>query len=354
VAELASRFKAVHDVHVYANTFEEPEPERITFHRVPMWRPNVLCGVLSFAASGTLAIRERFDVVHAQGLCGLRHNVATAHIVQAAWHASRRRCGQKTTLRDLLWRRIVSPLERLALTHRGVRRVIAVSERVRNDLRQHYARQAGVEVVNHGVDLETFHPRHKTAYRSTVRGELGVSDDACLALYVGDLQKGALPAIHVAARFPNVCLAFLSSSNNDREREEAIRIGAGDRVRFAPFSPQISRYFAAADVFLFPTVYDSFGLVIAEAMAAGLPVVTSRTAGAAELIEHGRTGLLTDDPWDVPALAEALGVLVASPERRAAMGAAARAAIEPYTWDRTAEQTLEVYRQVVAERAAGR
>ena len=119
-----------------------------------------------------------------------------------------------------------------------------------------------------------------------------------------------------------------------------------DRVSFRPFSKQIERFFAAADVFVFPTFFDAYGMVISEAMASGLPVITSRAAGAAELIEHGESGWLTADPWDPDQIAEGLRTLAADPGLRQRMGAAARSKIEAYTWDRVAEQTMAVYREV--------
>jgi glycosyltransferase involved in cell wall biosynthesis len=108
--------------------------------------------------------------------------------------------------------------------------------------------------------------------------------------------------------------------------------------------------FAAADAFVFPTVYDPYGLVIGEAMAAGLPVVTSRMAGAAELITHGTDGLLTDLAWDTDAIASHLARLRDNPELRNRLGTAARARIEPFTWDRAADETMSVYREVLAEK----
>src|SRR3954454_17727736 len=77
VAELATRFKRGHEVHVFANAFEDPDPAGLHYHHVPAWRPNALASILSFVLPGTIAVRGPFDVVHAQGLCGLRHDVAT-------------------------------------------------------------------------------------------------------------------------------------------------------------------------------------------------------------------------------------------------------------------------------------
>src|SRR5438270_7123410 len=79
-AELATRFRRDHDVHVFANTVDDPDTAGITFHHVPAWRANALATIASFVLPATVLVRGNFDIVHAQGLCGLRQNVVTAHI----------------------------------------------------------------------------------------------------------------------------------------------------------------------------------------------------------------------------------------------------------------------------------
>ena len=85
VAELASRLKKEHEIHVFSNTFEEPDPAGITYHHIPALRTTALTTILSFVLPATILARGRFDVIHSQGLCGLRHNVATTHFCQPRW-----------------------------------------------------------------------------------------------------------------------------------------------------------------------------------------------------------------------------------------------------------------------------
>jgi UDP-glucose:(heptosyl)LPS alpha-1,3-glucosyltransferase len=353
VAELASRFKRDHEVHVFSNTFEEPDPAGLTYHHVPAWRPSALASILSFVLPATVLVRGRFDIVHAQGLCGLRHNVATAHFCQPGWDDAMVRAHGRLTWRQRVARAVITPLERRALAQRSTRSVIAVSERVRDDLARYYGRRDGVKVVYHGVDLDTFHPRNRDRSGAAMRAELGIAPGECLALYVGNLQKGGAAAIRATARVPGVRLVLVSASKQDAERALATAEGVADRVLFQPATKGIERHFAAADVFLFPTLFETYGMVIAEAMAAGLPVVTSRAAGAAELIDHGQNGWLTHDPWDPGPIAAGLRALEADPALRQRIGRAARTRIEAFTWDRAAEETLEVYRAVLSERTAG-
>jgi UDP-glucose:(heptosyl)LPS alpha-1,3-glucosyltransferase len=349
VVELATRFRWDHEVHVFSNTFEEQDTAEITYHHIPAWRPNSLAGILSFVLPATSLVRGKFDIVHSQGLCGLRHNVATAHVCQPGWYGALVSANGSLTWRETISRALVTPLEQLALAKRSTRRVIAVSERIRRDLAFFFGRSDGVRVIYHGVDSELFHPRNRAVHRDRLRSELGLAPGECLALFVGGLHKGAGPAIRATARVGGVRLVFVSSSNPDAHRALARDLDVADRVVFHPLSKQVEQFYGAADLFLFPTPYDAYGMVISEAMASGLPVVTSRAAGAAELIEHGENGWLTADAWDIDQIAQGLGALAVDQGLRERLGAAARSTIEAYTWDRTAEETLAVYREVVGE-----
>lgn len=354
VAELASRFKRDHDVHVFANTFDESDPVGLTYHHVPAWRPNALASILSFVLPATALVRGGFDIVHAQGLCGLRQNVITAHICQPAWFEAADRYAGRSGWRKRVFRTLVTRLDRLVMRPGAAARFIAPSDRVRGDLRHYYGLTDTVRVIRHGTDMEAFHPRNRVRWRGAVRAELGIPESDCVALYVGDLQKAMPAAVRAVARVGGVQLVAVTRSDHGPYLRLAKAEGVADRIQFLPPTRQVERYYAAVDLFLFPTFYDAFGLVAAEAMASGLPVITNRAAGAAELIRHGDNGWLTADPWDADQIADGLRTLASAPDVRLRMGAAARSAIESYTWDQVAEQTLTVYREVIAENDRGK
>jgi UDP-glucose:(heptosyl)LPS alpha-1,3-glucosyltransferase len=347
VAELASRFKHEHEVHVYANTFEEPAPQGLTFHHVPAWRPNALATILTFVLPATLRVRGPFDIIHAQGLCGLRQNVVTAHICQGAWYEAMVRHTGRPSWRKRLFHALADQLERFTFRPRGARCVIAVSERVREDIAHHYGRSQDVRVIYHGVDTETFHPRQRATWRAAIRRDLGLSEDSCVALYVGDLQKALPAALWALPAAPNVHLLVVSRSVAEMYRPVMQACHVEDRVHLVPGTDHVERYYAAADLFLFPTFYDSFGMVVSEAMASGLPVVCSRAAGAAELITDEVEGLLVAQAWQPATLATAINRLAADPALRQRLGTAARRKVEQHTWDEVARQTLAAYRDVV-------
>lgn len=350
VAELATRYRRDHEVHVYTNTVDDPDTAGISFHHVPAWRPNALASILSFIIPATLMVRSGYDIVHAQGLCGLRQNVVTAHICQPAWFAAADRHSGPSGWRKRIFRVVVRGLDRLVMRPGAAAAFIAPSARVKDDLAAHHGISTRVWVVLHGTDTTQFHPDNRDRFRGAVRDELGLSGTECVAMYAGDLQKALPAAIRAVAQVPGIRLVAVSKSEPSPYRAMAEAAGIARRVVFVPPTHEVNRYYAAADLFLFPTYYDAFGLVVTEAMATGLPVITSRAAGAAELIEHGVDGLLTDAPWDETAISEHLVRLRNDPALRERLGRAARAKIEPYTWDRTAAETMAVYQHVVATR----
>jgi UDP-glucose:(heptosyl)LPS alpha-1,3-glucosyltransferase len=146
-------------------------------------------------------------------------------------------------------------------------------------------------------------------------------------------RKGLSVVIEAAARLPHgrVRIDLVGRRDPADYRPIAARLGLADRLHWHGTSSDPGRFFAAADIFVLPTVYEPFGNVIIEAMASGLPAVVSKLAGAASAIDHGKSGLLLDDPRDVDELASDLRLLL-DPDHRATMGAAAATAAEGYEW----------------------
>lgn len=346
VVELAERFSREHEVHVFAHRIERAGNERIRFHSVPALRLTAFTTILTFPFGAWWRLREAFDIVHGQGLCAFSLDVATAHICQQAWLAALREQKGRLGARHQLYRLTVARWERALYQRERTRRIIAVSEKVRAELARFYGRCEGVTVIRPGVDLERFHPGQRALWRSAVREALGYRERDFLLLYAGDLQKGAVWALRALALLPDMHLLFLSRSPRRPYVALARRLGVLGRVRFLPFASRIEEYYAASDVFFFPTVYDAHGMVIWEAMASGLPVITTRAAGASEIIAHLEDGVLVKESRDVLSLARYARWLREDDQLRRTIGLRARARIEEFSWERAAQETLRVYEHV--------
>lgn len=352
VAELAERFAAGHDVHVFANRFEGL-PEGIVAHHVPAARFSALATIFSFVLPASLMIGRSFDIVHAQGLTILNPDIVTAHISNERWLEGRRLLeGKQLSWRERLFAALVIPAERWSLADSRAT-AIAISSTLREDLETGYHRSGSTFVIPHGVDGGQFNPQVRARFRNSVRTEINVADETPVFLYVGDLRKGIEPAIRALASVPGAHLVGVSRTSPEPYRALAASCGVAERVTLLPPTNQVERYYGAADVLVLPTPYDAFGMVITEAMACGLPVITTPMAGAAELLTDGVHGFVVSSPTDTDALSAAMRTLASDESARSRMGAAAAALMLEHSWDHVAKQTLDVYYNHLARRHAG-
>lgn len=350
VAELATRFATENEVHVFANRIEPDPGSGIHFHRVPAWRANALTTVLSFALPVTFQIGYDFDIIHSQGFCGFRGDIFTGHICNRAWHLALKRIEGGVSWRERLFNLVATTFEHgvYRLAQRAA--VIAISKRVAEDIAQYYHCRLPVRVIYHGVDLKTFSAEARRCWRASVRAEYGLNNDEMVFLYVGDLRKGARRCLLALSRLPEGKLMFVSRSPIEPYQQLAGQLGLTARVNFLGPSSQIEKFYAAADALVHPTPYDAFGMVVSEAMASGLPVIVSREAGAAELIQDGLNGLVLNDLSSERELSQHMADLTQDRGWAAALGLAARKTVELHSWDIVAEQTMSVYRQLLSKR----
>ena len=342
--ELASRFRHEHEVHVFSNTADPAETAGIRMHHVPALRWNALTTVLTFPGPATLQLGGDWDIIHAQGACCARFNVITAHICNAGWALAQRRAAVARTWRQRTFERLVTGFERATYRNSPRAEVIAISGALRTELEAFYGRTERVAVIHHGVDPETFAPASPDE-RAALRRTLSLPTGRPLALFVGDLRKGAAAALAVAARVPEIGLVLVSRSDPAPYVAHAKELGVLDRVTFRSATGGIEDAYRAADMFLFPSPYDAFGMVISEAMACGMPVITARQAGASELIVHGESGFVVGDAYDIDAMATHVSMLAHDERRRTRIGAAARTVAARHTWDSVARLTMEVYQR---------
>jgi UDP-glucose:(heptosyl)LPS alpha-1,3-glucosyltransferase len=231
-----------------------------------------------------------------------------------------------------------------------VRAVVCNSSMVRSDIIGHYGvSEDKLHVIYPGVDASYFEPALKARYRASVRSTCSIPQDALLLLFVGSgfERKGLwvlLEAI-AALREPFHLIVVGHDSRLQSYESRAARLGIGARVHFANGQQDVRPFYGAADAFVLPSLYDPFGAAVQEAMAVGLPVVTSTKTGAAELVRHGKSGFVCD-PLDQAALVAALRHL-RSPELRERMGAAARKRIEPMTLSAMSKRFLDLYEMLI-------
>jgi len=225
-------------------------------------------------------------------------------------------------------------------------RVIAVSEDLRKKVLTLGAAPDKVRVIYHGVDPERFFPQESGTTRKLNLLWIGrLSPEKGLAYLVKAMKR-------VLEEFPGGNLTLVSAGDEHAMREltdlidrEGVREGI--RIEGNKKSDELPSLMRQADLFVLPSLSESFGVVVIEAMASGLPIVASRVGGIPEVVEEGITGILVP-PADSPALSEALLRLLKDPERRKKMGRNGRErVIKLFSWDKTIEATLNVYQDVL-------
>lgn len=344
--ELARRLAPQHDLHVYANRFGVALEPNWSFQKVCAWRRTALTTILSFLWQAEKLLRSRsYDIIHAQGLTCWHADVITAHVCNAA----RNRSAPHRPAKSWLFPVVVVPLERRFYQQPGARHLVAVSKTTAEEVTAEYGWQRPRTVIYHGVDTRLFCPPASAEAKKQARCAYELPDGSWVWLFVGEAVKGLRAVLEQLPAFPEATLLVVSQSNLEAFRRRAGELGVESRVRFHGREENMTRAYQAADVFVYPSAYDAFGMVVAEAMAAELPVVVGQDIGAAEWLVPRQNGLLCDPARPVT-VREQLQWLRADPERAHAIGRAARTVALSHSWDACASATAAVYAQVFADK----
>lgn len=374
--EIARRLSRRWPVDVHAFTLDDDLGRgwgEVRFHRIRpgVRRPVLLKSTLFYGAtlpglwllprlkSGGGPVRP---LIHATGACSLVSDVVQVQFVNAAWKTKREELPDaagwlaRTYHSALLDYNIA--VERAVYTRS--KSYIAIARTVAEELREHFGLERNVHVIHHGVDTESFRPvdASNSGDRERLRRSFGIGADDVVVGFVGSFaRKGlgvAIEALRLLAPEVRTRVRLLAVGGGDRAtfEEQARRAGLADRVVFAGSTREVQRFFRAFDVFLLPTLYEPFGLVILEAMASALPCVVSACAGAAELIRDAESGSLIRNPSDAAEIARRLAPLLEAPSARTVMGSAARSVALKRTWDQVADEYARVLGPLLSEAEA--
>jgi glycosyltransferase involved in cell wall biosynthesis len=244
---------------------------------------------------------------------------------------------------------ILLALERTYFRSSRPRAVVAVSEVVADELAELYGvARDRITVIPNGYDPETCNPARRRSLRAERRYALGIDDDTVVLLFVANElhRKGfgvLLDALALLGDAPFV-VEVVGRAPLDSFRARMSQLGVEDRVHYRGATSDIGLFHAAADLLVLPTQYEAFSLTVVEALASGLPVVTTSVPGAGDLVRHDRNGLLQHDATDPSELAVLLD-LTLDRSRRARWAAAAPEAAAGYDW----ATLMPRYEQVLLE-----
>lgn len=311
-----------------------------------------------------LPLRNAFDAGSARKLDHYvrEHKIQILHAHMArdyplASYAARRNPGSKL----IITRHVLFPLNRFhSLTLSNVARIIAVSEPVARELRARVSVPAErIVVIPNGISVQRFEQATSLSERLALRGQWKIPEEGSLIGTVGELKplKGHEEFLRAAAiirrRLPaaQFLIAGMDTSrskDNLAALEELIaHLDLSGSVHIAGWIDDLASLYRALDVFVSASRTESFGLAIAEAMAAATAVVATKTEGAAEIITNGETGLLVPI-GDVEGLAAAVIDLLDDENKRVRLATSARERIrERFSLERMVEETESTYREAL-------
>jgi UDP-glucose:(heptosyl)LPS alpha-1,3-glucosyltransferase len=367
IRDLAHRFVADgHQVQLFVGAIDAAAfPATAIIHRVPR-------------AGGPRWLRPwRFGARCAAAMQQVPHDVSLGFgrtlgqdvvFLQGGWHAAsaamnlakHRGWLARTVARTL---RLVDPaywshrwLERRLIADPRTHFIVPSRMVQRHGQLHHGLPAERVRVVHNAIDPERFQAYDRLRLRVQERERLGIDPGAVVALFVGHNYrlKGLEPLLRAVALLPaesNLHLVACGGADTWAFQRRVDAWGIGDRVHLLGYVPEIRGLFFAADFLVHPTFYDPCALVTLEALACGLPVVTSQFNGASELLPPALQANLLDDPHDTFVLGHRLSMMC-DPRRRAEQARAARQAAQAWTFDDHYRGVLEILQEAAARRRA--
>ncbi|BAU41759.1 glycosyltransferase family 4 protein [Leptolyngbya sp. O-77] len=288
-----------------------------------------------------------FDLVKLNGaITDFPADINAVHFVHHDWLRFAKRSLRESPANHTsglrgLYQRLYTALnahwEKRAFRRSGL--LIAVSQQVKQSLLSIGVPEEKIRLILNGVDTVEFSPGKVS------RDLWNLPAEVPLGLFAGDIKtprKNLDTVLHALTQVSALHLAVAGDTEGSPYPKLAEGLGVGDRVHFLGYRRDLKDLMKAVDLFIFPSRYEACSLVLLEALATGLPVVTAATTGGAEIVTPD-CGVVLPDPNDVDQLAQTLNALIADPTRRSHMGLAARRRAEAHTWDGMAQQYLDLF-----------
>ena len=348
VTERLARYKEF-NIHIFANKWLKGKSP-VTFHKVPIISFPRWIRPISFAYFAKRSIQsDFFDIVHSHERIFAMDYLTFHGIPHEIWI-------KKTKKRSLnLFDRSYAWVEKKGINRAKGPVIMAVSNLVKDELLKIYnIPESKLHVIHPGVSLECFSNANKEDFRYEIRLRHGLSMEDVVVLFVSmnfelkrlDLVlRGMAAVIDEEKKNSNLKLLVVGKGDEKQFKRLARDMGISKRVIFVGVSREVEKYYMAADIFAMPSRFDTFGLVVLEAMAAGLPVIISKNVGARDLVRHGSNGFVLSEDPSIIEIATSLSSLL-EPETRELMGKNSRHIAGLHTWDKTAEKVANIYQMV--------
>lgn len=244
----------------------------------------------------------------------------------------------------------VLKIEREIFNPENYKRIVAISQMVKKDIQYHYKLpDKDISVIHNGVALKRFHPSNRSQHYRYIRQKLDIPPNAISILTVGSgFERKGLKFLIKSLKYLEAKdwrLIVIGKGNWGKYRSYASWKNRNKLIHIPPPVEDIEQYYAAADIFALPSLYEPFGNANLEALASGLPVVTSKNSGAAELLTHKLNGMVVQNPGDRCEIAAHLNYLN-DKSIRESMGRQARRLAEEYSQEKNIEKMVRLYKNL--------
>jgi UDP-glucose:(heptosyl)LPS alpha-1,3-glucosyltransferase len=348
--ELTERLAARKDLemHVFANQYRK-ENASVTFHKIPIIPFPRFLRPISFAYfAGKKIVEKDFDLVHSHDWI-FEMDLFTMHGgLHEPWIKEVRRRPMS------LFDRSMAKVEEKGVNASRLKLILPVSSLLKEELLRFYnIPESKIRVIHPGISTARFSALDPERSRHEVRRRHGLSMRDLVVLFVG--MNFEVKRLNLVLK----AVADLSVRRNDNSNLKLLVVGKGkkepymklardlgivNQVVFAGVTQKVEEYYMASDIFAMPSRNDSFGMVVLEAMMAGLPAIITGRVGAKDLIESGNQGFVLSDDPSVSDVSEKLSFLL-NKENRMRMGKSAREVARRQTWESRADQVAELYDQ---------
>jgi UDP-glucose:(heptosyl)LPS alpha-1,3-glucosyltransferase len=351
--------KKGHEVHVITGNIDESsKSEGITYHLVPAWGKHLGIDKHIFAQSAKREVKKHnFDIIQSFSRLGFGdvirigggcHQVFLDKYLSSLenpLYKFKKKLEYKLSLQDFFTRYY----EAEDFKKGNYKKIVAVSQMVKDDIIKIYDVPENDIIVNHnGVDIEKFNPNNKNKFSQEIRNKHDLSENDYVLLFLGTgfKRKGLKYVLESLKNTKSAKLLIVGKGDIDKFKSKAEELSVLDRCRFIGPVREVEKYYAAADVFVFPSIYDPCANVTLEAMASGLPVITTVDNGASGVIENKKNGYILDRPDNIKKMVEYINKLKNNDLRKTFSEKASKK-MKEHTKEGNYQKLLEIYNSIL-------
>lgn len=346
VFELTERMANIpyYDIHVFSNKWRS-KSDHITFHKIPIITFPKWLTSISFAYLANRKIAKmNFDMIHSHDRI-FKSNIITLHSIP-----------HRTWVKEIRQKRWMSFFdhgtswtEKQMYKYSGCQMFLPVSSLVKIKVLETFQiDERKIRVIHPGVDKVRFQPANPS-HRQETRHEFGMSESDLIILFIGmnfevkglDSLLSAIALLKSEYDNDQVKVLIVGKGNQKKYKALAHKLGIGNQIIFSGVRNDIERIYQAGDILVMLSKFDTFGMVVTEAMAASLPVIISDNVGAKDLIIEGENGFVVNRE-DIETISSKINLML-NQEKRLEMGKKAHHTALDNTWEKMTLKVLNVY-----------